>query len=107
MTYEDAKVIALMRAHYLAARVDQDADPALSERYGDYVSFAKTIQRLDDGRATCERGEQCPLYSPCWVPRLSLITLRHCIFISSRGVTRRRVVGQNSIAAVSPRNADR
>ena len=35
-TYKDPKVVELVRARYLAVRVDQDARPDLSNRYEDY-----------------------------------------------------------------------
>ncbi len=35
-TYEDPKIIALIKARYVAVRVDQDARPDLSNRYEDY-----------------------------------------------------------------------
>ncbi len=35
-TYRDAKVVALIREHFVAIRVDQDARPDLSNRYEDY-----------------------------------------------------------------------
>jgi uncharacterized protein YyaL (SSP411 family) len=35
-TYRDPKVIALIRKHYVAVRVDQDSRPDLSNRYEDY-----------------------------------------------------------------------
>jgi hypothetical protein len=35
-TYRDAKVVALLKSKYLAVRVDQDANPDLSNRYGDW-----------------------------------------------------------------------
>jgi uncharacterized protein YyaL (SSP411 family) len=35
-TYRDPKVVALLRKHYVAVRVDQDARPDLSNRYEDY-----------------------------------------------------------------------
>lgn len=35
-TYRDAQVVALLGAHFVAVRVDQDARPDLSNRYEDY-----------------------------------------------------------------------
>lgn len=35
-TYRDPKVIALLQAKYITVRVDQDSNPALSNRYEDY-----------------------------------------------------------------------
>jgi thioredoxin-related protein len=35
-TYSNPKVQALLRAKYIPVRVDQDSDPALSTRYGDW-----------------------------------------------------------------------
>ena len=38
-TYNDPKVIALRKSRYLTVRVDQDANPDLSSRYGDWGWF--------------------------------------------------------------------
>src|SRR6202040_3530417 len=35
-TYSNPKVQALLRARYIPVRVDQDSDPALAARYGDW-----------------------------------------------------------------------
>ena len=35
-TYSDPKIISLIRAHYIAVRVDQDSRPDLANRYEDY-----------------------------------------------------------------------
>ena len=36
VTYRDPAVVALVREHYLAVKVDQDSRPDLSNRYEDY-----------------------------------------------------------------------
>jgi uncharacterized protein YyaL (SSP411 family) len=48
MTYADPKVQALVNAKYLPVRVDQDSDPALSTRYGDW-GWPATIVLASDG----------------------------------------------------------
>src|SRR5258708_13145510 len=58
-TYADAKVVALVRAHYLAARVDEDSDPPLSERYGDF-GWPATIRLDGDGREIVKRRGHLP-----------------------------------------------
>src|SRR5258707_8462976 len=58
-TYADAKVVALVRAHYLAARVDEDSDPPLSERYGDY-GWPATIVLDGEGREIVKRRGYLP-----------------------------------------------
>lgn len=47
-TYRDAKVVALLKSKYLAVRVDQDANPDLSNRYGDW-GWPATIIFASDG----------------------------------------------------------
>ena len=58
-TCADAKVVALVRAHYLAARVDEDSDPPLSERYGDY-GWPATIVLDGEGREIVKRRGYLP-----------------------------------------------
>jgi uncharacterized protein len=47
-TYSDPKVVALMDSKYLPVRVDQDANPDLSNRYGDW-GWPATIVFNSDG----------------------------------------------------------
>lgn len=47
-TYKDEKVVALLKSKYLTVRVDQDANPALSNRYGDW-GWPATIIFAPDG----------------------------------------------------------
>jgi uncharacterized protein YyaL (SSP411 family) len=47
-TYRDDKVVALLKSKYLAVRVDQDANPDLSSRYGDW-GWPATIIFASDG----------------------------------------------------------
>ncbi len=53
-TYADPKVIALMNKSYIAVKVDQDSDPALSDRYGDY-GWPATIVFAADGSEIVKR----------------------------------------------------
>ena len=47
-TYQDEKVVALLKSKYLTVRVDQDANPDLSNRYGDW-GWPATIIFASDG----------------------------------------------------------
>ena len=47
-TYADAKVVTLLKSKYLPVRVDQDANPDLSSRYGDW-GWPATIIFAPDG----------------------------------------------------------
>ena len=47
-TYSDPKVIDLLASHYIPVRVDQDANPDLSSRYGDW-GWPATIVFGPDG----------------------------------------------------------
>jgi hypothetical protein len=47
-TYRDEKVVALLKSKYLTVRVDQDANPDLSSRYGDW-GWPATIIFASDG----------------------------------------------------------
>lgn len=49
VTYEDPAVIGLVRAHFLAIRVDQDARPDLAARYDEY-GWPATILYDSEGR---------------------------------------------------------
>ena len=56
MTYADPKVIALIRAKYIAVRVDQDARPDLANRYEDYGWPATIIFNTDGSELVKRRG---------------------------------------------------
>ncbi|MGQ0674125.1 MAG: thioredoxin domain-containing protein [Hyphomicrobium sp.] len=53
-TYRDPKVVALLQSKYLAVRVDQDAHPDLSSRYGDW-GWPATIVFAPDGTEIVKR----------------------------------------------------
>lgn len=53
-TYADPEVAKLIGAHYLAVQVDQDADPELSNRYGDW-GWPATIVFAPDGSEIVKR----------------------------------------------------
>jgi len=53
-TYADAQVAKLIGAHYIAVKVDQDSDPALSSRYGDW-GWPATIVFAPDGSEIVKR----------------------------------------------------
>ena len=53
-TYKDPKVVALMKSKYLPVRVDQDANPDLSNRYGDW-GWPATIVFAPDGTEIVKR----------------------------------------------------
>ncbi len=58
-TYRDAAVIALVRDHYLAVRVDQDSDPQLANRYQDY-GWPATVLFKDDLTELAKRRGYLP-----------------------------------------------
>ncbi|MFI4979257.1 MAG: DUF255 domain-containing protein, partial [Nevskiales bacterium] len=53
-TYADPEVAKLIGAHYIAVRADQDADPELSNRYGDW-GWPATIVFAPDGSEIVKR----------------------------------------------------
>ena len=53
-TYKDPKVVELMKSKYLPVRVDQDANPDLSNRYGDW-GWPATIVFAPDGTEIVKR----------------------------------------------------
>jgi uncharacterized protein YyaL (SSP411 family) len=55
-TYSDPKVIALINAHYIAVRVDQDARPDLSNRYEDYGWPATVVFTADASEIVRRQG---------------------------------------------------
>ena len=55
-TYRDAKVVALLKSKYVTIRVDQDANPDLSARYGDWGWPATIIFAPDGSELVKRRG---------------------------------------------------
>ena len=58
-TYHDPAVVKLMQEKFIAVRVDQDADPALSQRYEDY-GWPATIVFGPDGTEIVKRRGYLP-----------------------------------------------
>ena len=58
-TYSDPAVIALMNERYLAVKVDQDSDPALADRYGNW-GWPATIVFAADGSEIVKRQGYMP-----------------------------------------------
>ena len=59
VTYRDAAVVELVRENFIAVRVDQDADPALSHRYEDY-GWPATVVFAPDGTEIVKRRGYIP-----------------------------------------------
>jgi uncharacterized protein YyaL (SSP411 family) len=59
-TYQDRDVMRLIGEQYLAVRVDQDADPALSVRYQDYGWPATIVLAPDGSEIVKRRGYLSP-----------------------------------------------
>ena len=59
-TYADPKVIALLHQRYIAVKVDQDSDPDLSNRYGDYGWPATIIFAADGSEIVKRQGNMEP-----------------------------------------------
>ncbi len=59
-TYRDPKVVALLKDKYLTVRVDQDANPDLSSRYGDWGWPATIIFAADGTELAKRRGYIAP-----------------------------------------------
>lgn len=55
-TYSDPKVVELLKSHYITIRVDQDANPDLSARYGDWGWPATIIFSPDGAELVKRRG---------------------------------------------------
>ena len=53
-TYGDSRVAGLIDAHFIAVKVDQDSDPDLSNRYGDW-GWPATIVLAPDGTEIVKR----------------------------------------------------
>lgn len=58
-TYADSEVVALLKSKYLTVRVDQDANPDLSNRYGDW-GWPATIVFAPDGTEIAKRRGYIP-----------------------------------------------
>ena len=58
-TYSDPKVVELLKSKYLTVRVDQDANPDLSNRYGDW-GWPATIVFAPDGTEIVKRRGYIP-----------------------------------------------
>jgi hypothetical protein len=58
-TYRDPKVVALLKSNYLTVRVDQDANPDISNRYGDW-GWPATIVFAPDGTEIVKRRGYIP-----------------------------------------------
>jgi uncharacterized protein YyaL (SSP411 family) len=58
-TYRDPKVVALLKSNYLTVRVDQDANPDISNRYGDW-GWPATIVFASDGTEIVKRRGYIP-----------------------------------------------
>src|SRR5450432_2549278 len=56
ITYRDPAVLALLREHYIAVRVDQDARPDISNRYEDYGWPATVVFNADGNEIVKRRG---------------------------------------------------
>jgi uncharacterized protein YyaL (SSP411 family) len=59
-TYQDPKVVALIEAHYVAVRVDQDSRPDIARRYEDYGWPATVVFNAAGGEIVKRRGYQGP-----------------------------------------------
>ena len=59
-TYRDPKVVALLKSNYITIRVDQDANPDLSARYGDWGWPATIIFAPDGSELVKRRGYIAP-----------------------------------------------
>ena len=58
-TYSDPKVVDLLKSKYLTVRVDQDANPDLANRYGDW-GWPATIIFAADGSEIAKRAGYIP-----------------------------------------------
>jgi len=56
ITYQDPKVIELIRSHYVAVWVDEDSRPDLANRYEDYGWPATIVFGADKGEIVKRRG---------------------------------------------------
>ncbi len=59
ITYRDPAVVKLMREHYIAVRVDQDARPDISNRYEDY-GWPATVVFDSNGKELAKREGYLP-----------------------------------------------
>jgi uncharacterized protein YyaL (SSP411 family) len=58
-TYADPRIASLVAAHYVAVKIDQDSDPELSNRYGDW-GWPATIVLAPDGSEIVKRRGYLP-----------------------------------------------
>lgn len=58
-TYGNERVASVLKSHYIAVRVDQDANPDLSNRYGDW-GWPATIVFTPDGKEIVKRRGYIP-----------------------------------------------
>jgi uncharacterized protein YyaL (SSP411 family) len=56
ITYQDPKVVELIRSHYVAVSVDEDLRPDLANRYEDYGWPATIVLSADKGEIVKRRG---------------------------------------------------
>lgn len=61
ITYHDPEVAELINSHYIPVRVDQDAHPALSHRYGDWGWPATIVFAPDSTEIVRRRGYLPPV----------------------------------------------
>ncbi len=55
-TYSDPRIATLVADHFIAVKVDQDSDPALSDRYGDWGWPATIVLAADGSEIVKRRG---------------------------------------------------
>lgn len=60
VTYNDPKVIELIKSRYIAVRVDQDSRPDISRRYEDYGWPATVVFNAEGGEIVKRRGYLAP-----------------------------------------------
>lgn len=60
VTYRDPQVVKLLKEHFVVIRVDQDANPDLSSRYGDWGWPATILFTSDGGELAKIRGYRDP-----------------------------------------------
>jgi uncharacterized protein YyaL (SSP411 family) len=59
-TYQDPKVVELLKSKFITVRVDQDANPDLSNRYGDWGWPATIVFAADGSEIAKRRGYLAP-----------------------------------------------
>ena len=76
ITYQDRKVIELIRSHYVAVWVDEDSLPDLANRYEDYGWPATIVFGADKGEIVKRRGYIPPRPMASRYRRSSMTRLR-------------------------------